>query len=155
MISSRFWLAALLIWVVPSPHVLWFQAGARDASRSVAQAGFDGPAELPRVHVKSGVADTPAPGHIHLVREDDNLQSAIDSANCGDTLELQAGATFRGRYNFPDKSCDDGHWIVLRTSAADDELPPEGHRLTPCYAGVSSLPGRPDFRCTSTRNVLA
>src|SRR5208337_4827663 len=31
----------------------------------------------------------------------------------------------------------------------------EGTRITPCYAGVPSLPGRPDFHCTSVRNVMA
>ena len=56
---------------------------------------------------------------------------------------------------FPGKPCDDGHWIIIRTSAPDSDLPPEGTRLTPCYAGVASLPGRPEFHCASTRNVLA
>jgi hypothetical protein len=27
--------------------------------------------------------------------------------------------------------------------------------MTPCYAGIASLPGRPDFHCSSPRNVLA
>jgi hypothetical protein len=34
-------------------------------------------------------------------------------------------------------------------------LPPEGSRLTPCYAGVASLPGRPAFNCASTADVTA
>ncbi|HEX6802719.1 MAG TPA: hypothetical protein VF133_03490 [Terriglobales bacterium] len=116
---------------------------------------FDGPAELPRVYVNSAVADTPAPGQTHDVREGESLQAAIDGASCGDTLRLQAGATFHGQFHFPDKFCDDSHWIILRSSAPDNELPPEGTRLTPCYAGVASLPGRPDFHCRSVRNVLA
>jgi hypothetical protein len=44
---------------------------------------------------------------------------------------------------------------VVRTSADDSALPAEGSRLNPCYAGVSSLPGRPAFHCVSTNNVLA
>ncbi len=116
---------------------------------------FDGPAELPRVFVKSSLVDTPAPGHIRLVRESENLQKAIDSAQCGDILELQAGAAFQGLFRFPDKSCDDSHWIVVRTSAPDESLPREGVRLTPCYAGVASLPARPDYHCTDPRNVMA
>jgi hypothetical protein len=116
---------------------------------------FDGPAELPRAFVKSALADTLAPGRVRPVKESDNLQDAIDSAGCGDTLTLPAGAVFQGRFRFPDKPCDDSHWIILRTSAPDESLPPEGIRLTPCYAGVASLPGRPDYHCTNPRNVMA
>ena len=116
---------------------------------------FDGPAELPRVFVKSALSDTPAPGHVRLVKEGDNLQEAINSAQCGDTLKLQAGAAFQGLYRLPNKSCDDAHWIVLRSAAPDESLPPEGTRLTPCYAGVASLPARPDYHCANPRNAMA
>src|SRR5580704_315028 len=118
-------------------------------------ARFDGPAELPRVYVKSSLADTPAPGPVRVVKASDDLQSAINNAKCGETLKLQAGATFTGVFRFPQKPCDDSHWIIVRSSAPDDALPPEGTRITPCYAGVASLPGRPDFHCTSPKNVLA
>jgi hypothetical protein len=124
------------------------------ADESAGAPRFDGPAELPRVQVRSALADTPAPGRTRLVKESDNLQDALNDAKCGDTLKLQAGATFHGVYRFPQKSCDDSHWIIIRTSASDDTLPSEGTRITPCYAGVSSLPGRPDFHCPSPRNVM-
>jgi hypothetical protein len=116
---------------------------------------FDGPAELPRVQVNSSLADTPAPGLVHPVTSSAALQSALDSAKCGDTISLQAGTTFTGTFVFPAKNCDDNHWIIVRTSAPDSALPPEGTRLTPCHAGVSSLPGRPSLACSSTKNVLA
>ena len=118
---------------------------------------FDGPAELPRVFVQSSLADTPTPGSVRTVKEGENLQQALDSIHCGDTLKLQAGATFQGLFRLPALSCDDSHWIIVRTSAPDDALPPERTRLTPCYAGVASLPGRPDFHCSSSSpaNVLA
>jgi len=121
------------------------------------QAGdqFDGSAELPRVYVKSSLADTPAFGKTVLVKNSDELKSAVDKASCGDTIRLQAGAVFAGNFKFPAKSCDDEHWIVLRTSAPDTDLPPEGTRITPCYAGLTSLPGRPIFRCPAARNVMA
>jgi len=127
-----------------------------DTARGTASSGrFDGPAELPRVFVSSSLADTPAPGRIRLVKEGESLQQAIDSAHCGDTLKLQAGAVFQGLFRLPDKSCDDSHWIILRTDAPDESLPPEGNRLTPCYAGVASLPARPDFPCSNPKNVMA
>ncbi len=119
------------------------------------QGEFDGPAELPRVYVKSALADTPAPGKVLLVKADGDLQGALDSAACGDVIELEAGAVFGGHFHLPKKACDDAHWIIIRTSASDRDLPPEGTRLTPCFAGVASLPGRPDFHCTSTKNVMA
>jgi Putative Ig domain len=118
-------------------------------------SGFDGPAELPRVYIQSAMSNTPAPANNTTISSGGDLQSALNNANCGDTIQLQAGATFTGAYTFPAKSCDDSHWITVRTSADDSALPAEGSRLTPCYAGVSSLPGRPAFNCASTKNVLA
>ena len=120
-----------------------------------AQSNFDGPAELPRVYVKSALSDTPAPGHRWTVNERGNLQEALDKAACGDTVELPAGATFRGRFNLRAKKCDDAHWIIIRTAAPDRELPEEGTRITPCYAGVASLPARPPYSCPVPRNVMA
>ena len=101
------------------------------------------------------MSDTPAPGSTITVNAGGDLQSALNSASCGNTIQLQAGATFSGAFTFPAKSCDDNHWIIVRTSADDSTLPAEGSRLTPCYAGVASLPGRPAFQCASTNNVLA
>ena len=125
------------------------------AARAEESGSFDGPAELPRIHVRSSLSDTPAPGKVRRVSAGNNLQQALNSADCGDTLELARGAAFTGKFLFPAKKCDDSHWIIIRTSAPDAALPPEGTRLTPCYGGVSSLPGRPAFQCNSTENVLA
>jgi hypothetical protein len=118
-------------------------------------SNFDGPAELPRVYLQTALADTPAPGKTIQVASSAELQTSLDAANCGDTLLLRAGATFSRAFTFPRKPCDDAHWIIVRTSAPDASLPPEGTRISPCYAGVSSLPGRPDFNCKSTQNVMA
>ena len=115
----------------------------------------DGPAELPRLFIKTNMVDTPAPGITTIIRSGGDFQAALDSASCGDTIELQAGATFSGSFKFPAKNCDDNHWIIVRTNAAESTLPIEGTRLTPCYAGVTSLPGRPPLHCVFLRNVLA
>ena len=90
-----------------------------------------------------------------MVSSGQSLEQVLASASCGDIIQLQAGATFSGNFVVPDKNCDDAHWIIIRTSASDSSLPPEGTRLTPCYAGVSSLAGRPPLNCASTVNVLA
>jgi hypothetical protein len=118
---------------------------------------FDGPAELPRVYLNTTLANTPAPGAAISVSAGGDLQAALDSASCGDTIELQAGATFTnsGLLTFPAKTCDSQHWIIVRTSTPDASLPVEGTRMTPCYAGVASLPGRPAFSCTQAEHLLA
>jgi Putative Ig domain len=118
-------------------------------------SGYDGPAELPRVYMQTTLADTPAPGWTIQVGAGGDLQAALNTAACGDTIELAAGATFAGVFTLPAKPCDDLHWIIIRTSAPDASLPPEGTRITPCYSGVASLPGRPAFNCASTQVATA
>lgn len=125
------------------------------AATTLNYSGFDGPAELPRVYMQSALADTPAPGSTINVKAGGDLQSALNSANCGDTILLQSGAAFSGMFSLPAKPCDDQHWIIVRTSAPDSALPPEGTRTNPCYAGVASLPGRPAFACPAVKNVMA
>jgi hypothetical protein len=120
-----------------------------------AKFGFDGPAELPRVTVASSMADTPAPGSIHSVNAGGDLQAALNIAFCGDIIELQAGATFTGKFIVPAKGCDNNHWIIIRTSSPNSALPSEGQRATPCYAGITSLKGRPQYSCANPRNVMA
>src|SRR6185437_8367658 len=122
---------------------------------AAAFATMDGPAQLPRVLVNSSMAATPAPGARKLVPAGANLQQVLKNAHCGDTLLLQAGATFTGIYSLPAKACDALHWIVIRTSAPDSALPPEGKRISPCYAGVASLPGRPSVGCTAPTKAMA
>lgn len=129
------------------------QASQREASGD--KVGFDGPAELPRVYMNTALADTPAPGKIHEVNAASDLQRTVNDAACGDIIELEEGASFQGPIRLPPKHCDDGHWIVIRTGASDENLPHEGTRISPCYAGVDSLPARPAFHCSKVKNVLA
>lgn len=120
-----------------------------------ANGKFDGPAELPRVYIQSALSNTPANGKTLPVTDAAGFQTALNSADCGDTISIKAGTTLTGSWTFPGKSCDDQHWIMIRTSAPDSTLPPEGTRITPCFAGVASLPGRPALNCASTQNVMA
>ena len=118
-------------------------------------SGYDGPAQLPLVTVGATMADSPAPGSVINIKSGGDFQSALNSAQCGQTIQLQAGATFSGPYNLPAKGCNAQNWIIIRTSSPDSALPGDGQRVTPCYAGVSSLPGRPSFNCQNPTNVLA
>jgi hypothetical protein len=130
-------------------------AFSRVAAAEDSRPGFDGPAELPKIYVKTSVADTPAPGRVWKSQDTAAFQGALDKSACGDTIELSAGTTYSGIFELPAKHCDDAHWIVIRTSNAESGLPAECTRVTPCYAGVNSLSGRPPFPCSSTQHALA
>jgi hypothetical protein len=106
--------------------------------------GKDGVAELPKACYYTALDGTPSPGkQIHVAAKSD-LADALDSAKCGDTLLLAAGASFEVK-ELPAKKCDDQHYITVRTDTPDSKLPPEGSRVSPAWAGIASLPGRPPF----------
>jgi hypothetical protein len=125
----------------------------------------DGPATLPTACFYTALSATPSPGAVIQVSGNanpdvaaSNLQAAITNLKCGDTLALQAGASFLSSpagFVLPALPCNNNSWITIRTSAPDSSLPAEGSRMTPCYSGVSSLPGRPPFACPSTQVVTA
>lgn len=118
-------------------------------------SGYDGPAQLPLVTIPIAMADSPAPGSVIEVKEGADLQDVLNAVRCGQTIQLQAGATFSGYFNIQAKNCDADHWIIIRTSSPDSALPAEGTRLTPCFGGMASMVGRPDYSCPNPRNVLA
>jgi hypothetical protein len=66
------------------------------------------------------------------VRAADNLQTALNAAQPGDVLMLEAGATFTGNFVLPVKT--GAAYITLRSSADDSQLPGAGIRITPAYA---------------------
>ena len=63
----------------------------------------------------------PVAGATIVVRADDDLQAAIDRARPGDTLLLEAGATYTGNFVLPDK--DGTRPIIVRSAADDRRLP--------------------------------
>jgi hypothetical protein len=65
-----------------------------------------------------------------------DFQAALNAAQPGDAITLQAGGTYTGNYTLPNKSGTG--WIIIRTSAPDASLPAPGTRITPAYA--SALP---------------
>jgi len=112
---------------------------------NVAQFGAkDGIAELPKTCYYTAIDGTPSPGKQIHVAKNSKLADAIDGAKCGDTLLLAAGASYDVN-ELPAKKCDDRHYITVRTDTPDAQLPPEGTRISPAWAGVPSLPGRPPF----------
>ena len=90
------------------------------------------PPELPRLFLDTTLV--PPTGKTIAVTNGADVQAAIDSAQAGDVIMLQAGATFTGPFTLPKKR---GHgWIIVRTSAHDSTLPPPGTRVTPSHAAA-------------------
>ena len=71
-------------------------------------------------------------GAILEVAAGGNLQAALDKAQLGDTIVLQAGATFRGPFKLPNKTAGSG-WIYVVSSHLS-YLPPPGTRVDPANA---------------------
>jgi len=71
-------------------------------------------------------------GAVLNVRAGGNLQAAIDKAQLGDTIVLQAGATFRGPIKLPNKTAGSGWIYVVSSNLAS--LPPAGTRVGPANA---------------------
>jgi hypothetical protein len=92
--------------------------------------------ELPRVYLNTAyVAPT---GRTIAVTAGQDFQAALNTAQPGDVITLQAGATFTGNFTLPNKSWNGtgSPWIVIRSSTADANLPPAGTRISPGYSAV-------------------
>ncbi len=84
---------------------------------------------LPRATVDTSAA--PPSGRTIKVPAGGNLQVALNEAQPGDVIALQAGAAYVGNFLLPRK--DGGGWITIRTNTPDADLPP-GTRVTPADA---------------------
>lgn len=81
---------------------------------------------LPRAQVDTAlVAPT---GRTLRVASGGNFQAALNQAQPGDAIQLQAGAVFTGPFTLPAKAGDG--WITVESSAVAS-LPPPGTRVTP------------------------
>jgi hypothetical protein len=90
------------------------------------------PPALPAKMVSPLPSDGPG-GRIITIRPSDNLQAALNAAQPGDTLVLQAGGTWTGNFQLPRRP--DSGWVTIRGSA-QASLPPSGHRVTPANAAA-------------------
>jgi hypothetical protein len=103
-------------------------------------------------HMPQKFIDTtyaPPSGKTIHVNAGDNLQRAINNADPGDTLVLQAGATFTGPFELPNKS--GSGWIYIQSSAYAS-LPPPGTRVS--IADAQHMPkivGTPGERAIITK----
>lgn len=78
-------------------------------------------------------------GHTRNVGSGDSLQRAIDTAAPGDTLLLEAGASFTGSFVLPAKKAGagtDADYITVRTSTPDATLAAAGSRVTPSSSSL-------------------
>ncbi len=74
-------------------------------------------------------------GNIIVVKAGGDFQAALNRAKAGDTIQLQAGATFKGAFTLPNKAGNE--FITVRTSATDAQLPTADTRIDPKkYAAV-------------------
>jgi Bacterial Ig domain/Putative peptidoglycan binding domain/Abnormal spindle-like microcephaly-assoc'd, ASPM-SPD-2-Hydin len=110
----------------------------------------DGPAQLPENCFYTALSATPSPGSVVSVPVSSTrpaIQTIVNNLQCGQTLQFQAGASYDvSNLTFPAKNCSSNDWITVETSDYN-QLPPEGTRISPCWAGVASLPGRPAYAC--------
>ena len=85
--------------------------------------------QLPRVFLDTTYV--PPTGSIIPVSSGDDFQAALNAAQPGNVIELQAGATFTGNFTLPYKSGTG--WIYVQSSAIAS-LPLAGTRVGPIHA---------------------
>jgi hypothetical protein len=108
------------------------QAGAAWAEREHRfAAAVAVPPEPPRVFLDTTYS--PPAGNTITVNAGGDLQAALNAAQPGDIVVLQAGATFTGNFVLPNKGAGSDDWIYVQTSAYSS-LPPPGSRISPADA---------------------
>ncbi len=108
----------------------------------------------------------PPTGATITVPSGGNLQDALDTAQPGDEIVVDAGGTYNNNYNFPVKALDG--YINIRTSGIDS-LPDPGTRVGPAHAGamarllaldytqpaIATMPGSKYFRLIGIEATVA
>jgi len=84
----------------------------------------------------------PPTGRTFSVAKGGDLQGALKAAQPGDVIALEPGAVFQGNFGLPKKAGTG--WIIVRSGAPDDKLPPPGTRVTPSLAPLMPKLVSPD-----------
>jgi len=74
----------------------------------------------------------PSGGRAVTVPPRGDLQAALDAARPGDTIVLEAGATYVGPFTLPNK--EGAGWVTLRSSRLEQGIPAAGTRVGPQHA---------------------
>ena len=114
-------------------------------------------AEAPRVYVDT-TWNPPTGGRTWHAHTSADLQDALNSANPGDTIVLDAGSTYIGNFTLPAKAHPDNKWIYMESSGLS-RLPAPGMRVSPSDASsmgqivtpngspaINPLPGASHYR---------
>ena len=149
----------LLFMVLALSSLGWAQSNKYCSGGNIPSFGAsDGPAQLPRSCYYTALSATPSTGTIRTVTDVTSWNTQWAAAVCGDIIQIPEGTTIVAVPStglvIPTKTCDATHYITVRTSGFAS-LPAEGTRLTPCSAGVASLPGRPAYPCPAPANHMA
>jgi hypothetical protein len=80
----------------------------------------------------------------------DDLQTALNRAQPGDTIVLEAGATYLGNFVLPPKLGGGDAFITIRSSAPDSALPGPNERIGPDHAAQL-----PTLRSPNSQSVLS
>jgi len=125
--STMYVFVAAAILLVPLLTPAFGCAGAPSVARPETA-----PPEAPREYVDTTLV--PSSGRTIRIGEGDDLQDAIDTAQLGDTILLEAGATFKGPFILPKKTGTG--WLTIRTSTPDKPFPAPGSRVSPAHASI-------------------
>lgn len=116
----------------------------------------DGPAHPLQNCLYTEKSNTPTPGTVWNLTGGcsafpcaNDIVTTYNSAACGDIITLDPAFTWDYHAHamlMSPKNCDDAHWIEIRTLTGLTALGADEHtRISPCWANVASLPGRPSF----------
>ncbi len=95
-----------------------------------------GPITLPTSPMLLNFSYPQVTGTTWTVNSGGNLQTALNQAQRGDEIVLEAGATFTGNFTLPAKSGTSANgWILIRSSKSS-QLPSRGIRVSPAHEAL-------------------
>jgi hypothetical protein len=121
MISRKYWLIYFALFILIMVSLTFGSTAAQTSSEP----------ELPRILLDTSYI-APTGNTLNVIAGGD-FQAALNAANPGDVIVLQAGATFAGNFTLPNKP--GSGWVIIRTSA-EASLPAPGNRVQPSHSSV-------------------